>query len=222
MQRKSPLATGETYHVFNKSIADYVIFNTDSEYDRMIAAIQYYRAENKNLSFSRFIKLSQGENNLIEISARDTKVKTKIVEIIAYCVMPTHFHLVLQQLQDNGISVFMNNILNSYSKYFNIKHKRKGPLWEGRFKNVLVDTDEYLFHLTRYMHLNPVTASLTDRPGMWKFSSYNEYILGDNINERICEYRHRFDIKPKRYKKFVEDRISYQKELAKIKHLLFE
>jgi putative transposase len=78
--------------------------------------------------------------------------------------MPTHIHLVLRQLKDGGISKFMSNILNSYSRYFNIKHNRKGPLWEGRFRKVLVGSDEQLLHLTRYVHLNPVTACLVDKP----------------------------------------------------------
>lgn len=223
MRRKNPLVTGGTYHVFNKSIADYIIFNTDSERERIITAIRYYQVEKNNSSLSRFIKLNQGENNNLNKSfIKDVKGKTKIAEIIAYCVMPTHIHLILQQLQDNGISVFMNNILNSYSKYFNIKHKRKGPLWEARFKSILVDNDEYLLHLTRYIHLNPATASLIDSPDIWKASSYHEYISENDSNSRICEYQHLLDIKPEQYKKFVEDRISYQRELAKIKHLLIE
>ena len=61
------------------------------------------------------------------------------VEIIAYCIMPTHFHLVVKQLKEDGISFFIQQILNSYSRYFNIKTKRKGPLWEGRFQNVIIE-----------------------------------------------------------------------------------
>ncbi|MCM8795996.1 MAG: transposase [Candidatus Omnitrophica bacterium] len=149
-------------------------------------------------------------------------INDKRVEIIAYCIMPTHLHLILKQLKNNGISVFMGNILNSYSRYFNLKHKRKGPLWEGRFKNILVKNDEQLLHLTRYIHLNPVTASLVSNPEDWNASSYREYLQQVQAVEKICKYDDILEIDPVSYKKFVEDRISYQRDLAKIKNLIFE
>jgi putative transposase len=148
--------------------------------------------------------------------------KEKLVEIIAYCIMPTHLHLVLKQLEDNGISIFMNRILNSYSHYFNIKHERKGPLWEGRFKHILVEKDEYLLHLTRYIHLNPVTAYLVNKPEEWFASSYGEYLQDVKKDDKICKYSEILEIEPKSYREFIEDRISYQRELAKIKHLVMD
>ena len=220
MLRKNPLVIGETYHIFNRSIAEFQIFNTDHDFRRIVAVMQYYQAKNHHFKFSHFIKSK--ELNLTDIINDNIKDKEKIVDIISYCVMPTHIHLILRQLSDSGISIFMNNVLNSYSKYFNIKHNRKGPLWEGRFKSILVDNEEYLLHLTRYIHLNPTTASLIDNPGLWKASSYHEYISEKKTNNRICRYQHILEIKSEHYKKFVEDQISYQKELAKIKHLLLE
>ena len=111
-------------------------------------------------------------------------------------------------------------VLKSYSKYFNKKYKRKGPLWETRFKNVHVDTDEQLLHLTRYIHLNPVTALLVKKPEDWNFSSYKEYLR--ESPRKICEFEEFIPIEKNEYKLFVEERIDYQKELAKIKHLLLE
>jgi putative transposase len=116
----------------------------------------------------------------------------------------------------------MKNLLDSYSKYFNLKVKRKGPLWESRYKTVLVETDEQLLHLTRYIHLNPVTAYLINKPEEWKFSSYLEYLGEINDREKISEYEEFLEINPKDYKIFVENRISYQRELNKIKKLTFE
>ena len=136
--------------------------------------------------------------------------------------MPTHFHLIVKQLIDKGISNFMNNLQNSYSRYFNTKHKRKGPLWEGRFKSVLVKTDEQLIHLSRYLHLNPVTAHIVKKPEQWTMSSYREYLLTEDLNNKICKFEDILDIKRDTYRKFVEDRISYQRELAEIKNLLLE
>ena len=134
--------------------------------------------------------------------------------------MPTHLHLVLKQLMNKGISLYMGKILNSYSHFFNIKHQRKGPLWESKFKNVLVEDDDQLFHLTRYVHLNPVTSFLVEKPSQWHYSSYLEYI-SKNKNQRIS-CTDLIEISPIEYKKFVEDQISYQRELAKIKKVILD
>jgi len=205
------IVTGEVYHVFNKSISEFKIFNSESDFLRIKNVIRYYQIEKQPVKFSEF------EERKVKNYTFNNK---KLVEIICYCLMPTHIHLVVKQLIDLGISKFMNNILNSYSRYFNIKHNRKGPLWEGRFKKVLVETDEQLLHLTRYIHLNPTTAYLVDKPIDWEYSSYKEYI--SDCNERICKYEDIIDIKPDAYKTFVEDRISYQRELAKIRGLILE
>ncbi|MBL7081581.1 MAG: transposase [Candidatus Omnitrophica bacterium] len=220
--RKDLLVDEKVYHVFNKSIAGFKIFNNNSEFSRMTAIIRYYQREKPQIKFSKFIRSTKTK----EVYSNKPYVllsnKEKLIQIIAYCLMPTHVHLILKQLKEGGISIFIGNLLNSYTRYFNTKHKRKGPLWEGKFKNILVDTDEQLLHLTRYIHLNSVTAHLVDNPEEWSASSYQEYLLKVNSNDRICEYDDILDINPISYRKFVEDRISYQRELAKIKELLIE
>ncbi|MDP2922405.1 MAG: transposase [Candidatus Omnitrophota bacterium] len=216
--RKDLLVVGEVYHIFTRSIADFKIFNNDDEFSRMLGVIKYYQCEKPAVKFSRFITLEENMQNNIRKDL--SSEKEKLVTIIAYCLMPTHLHLILKQLKQNGISIFMSNILNSYTRYFNTKHKRKGPLWEARFKSVLVEKDEYLSHLTRYIHLNPVTASLIDKPEDWFASSYREYI--EKNAEKICQYDDVLQANPISYKQFVDNRISYQRELAKIKQYLFD
>jgi len=218
--RKNKLVNGEVYHIINKSIAGFRIFNNDSEYSRIIDVIRYYQRKKPPIKFSRYMK-----TRIEQVHDSDNAPltdKEKLVEIVAYCIMPTHFHLVLKQLTKEGISTFMNTVLNSYTRYFNTKHKRKGPLWEGRFKSVLVNSDEQLLHLTRYIHLNPVTAYLVDKPEEWSYSSYNEYLLKANDKDRICKYDKILNIEPVSYRGFVVDRASYQRELAKIKGLLID
>ncbi|OGD56514.1 hypothetical protein A2V71_02455 [Candidatus Berkelbacteria bacterium RBG_13_40_8] len=220
--RKNALATGEIYHVFTRSIADYVVFNNDSEFEHMRQLIKYFKTEN-DVKFSDFLELKivsqEGFNNACDIIHKD---KEKLVQIIAYCFMPTHIHLVLKQLKENGISKYMKDILISYTRFFNTQHKRKGPLWEGRFKSVLVESDEQLLHLTRYIHLNPVTAKLINKPQNWRYSSYSEYLGEVTDNSTICQFDNLLEIKSKSYSKFVNDQISYQRELAKIKKMLLE
>ena len=215
--RQHSLEEGKIYHIFNKSIAGFKIFNNDSEFSRILDVIRFYQASDRKISFSNFVRTTADNKDSFFNSNQNN---IKLVEIIAYCIMPTHFHLILKQLVEDGISVFMNNTENSYARYFNLKHKRKGPLWEGRFKNVPVESDEQLLHLTRYVHLNPVTAYLVNRPQDWGASSYGEYILDKDSN--ICRYSHILNIEPKSYQSFVRDNIAYQRELARIKDLMLD
>src|SRR3989339_7490 len=218
--RKTPLVESQIYHIFTKSIAGFRIFNSDYDFERMLAAVCFYAVENPPSKFSLFI---ENRSNLEEVKSQALSVDSvKIVEILAYCLMPTHIHLVLKQLKPGGISKFVNVILKSYSKYFNVRYKRKCPLWEGRFRSVLVETDEQFLHLTRYIHLNPVSISLADNPEDWKSSSYEEYIGRVEDKNRICAFYDYLDMDQSSYKKFVEDRIDYQKELEQIKHLIIE
>lgn len=220
--RKDVLVEGGMYHVCTKSIAGFNIFNNDNDFERMRQSAKYYKFVN-DVKFSDFISSKaiqvEGFNNLIEMKFKE---KDQIVKIIAYCFMPTHIHLILNQLSKNGISEYMCKVLNSYSLYFNNLHKRRGPLWESRFKNVLVKDDEQLLHLTRYFHINPVTAHLCDSPDDWQFSSYKEYLSKEKEINFLCQFNDLMDIQPSQYRKFVNDRISYQRELGKIKKLILE
>jgi putative transposase len=146
----------------------------------------------------------------------------RLVDIIAFCIMPTHVHFALRQLTEGGISMYMGNVLNSYARYFNIKYRRKGPLYEGRFKSVLVESNEQLYHLTRYIHLNPVTAGLADKPEEWKASSYNEYTSRIEKSEKTCKFDDLLNIDPHSYNEFVMMRKDYQKELSRIKGLVID
>jgi putative transposase len=213
--RKVALGTGKMYHVFTKTIAEYKIFNNEKEYQRMVKIINYYKFEDQILKFSKFDIKKEVNNNKFSH-------KEKNIDIIAYCIMPTHVHLILKQLKDGGISIYMSKVLNSYTRYFNVKHKRKGPLWESRFKNVEIETDEQLLHLTRYIHLNPVTNFMVDDPACWVPSSYNEYTNNIKKDERICNYEGIIDIDPLFYEEFVINRIAYQRELSIIKSHLLE
>jgi len=210
----------KVYHVFSKSIVEFRIFNNETEFQRMTDITWYYQTKKPPIKFSWFNDLDEKNKHKIkeDIASKDA---TKLVDIIAYCFMPTHVHMVLRQLEEKGISIFMKNILNSYTRYFNSKHNRKGPLWEGRFKKVEITNDEQLLHLTRYVHLNPVTAYLVDKPELWPASSYREYVAKEN-KKGICTFAPVLDIMPDGYKRFTEDQISYQRELASVTKHLFD
>lgn len=216
-RRRDPLAVGEYYHVFTKSIAGYVVFNDRDEFIRMEALLDFHRIAKPRTKFSWVDRFKKTGIN----SAVPERQAEKLVRIVAYCLMPTHIHLFLQQLMENGISLYLGRLLNSYARYFNMRHKRKGPLWEGRFKNVRVKTDEQAIHLSRYIHLNPTTAALVSQPYEWEYSSYHEYLSTDP-GEALCEFKHLFAMSAEHYRAFVETRQSEQRSLAMIKHLLVD
>jgi putative transposase len=97
------------------------------------------------------------------------------IEIVTYCLMPNHYHLLVHLLTDD-LSGMMQPFSLSYTKAINKRYARVGSLFQGRFKAVHVDRNEYLLHLSRYIHLNPVAATLVQRPEDWAFSSYLEFI----------------------------------------------
>lgn len=217
--RKEPLVNGCYYHVFSRSIAKYEIFNDAEEYFRMLDILRLYRFTDFKYRYAKFKELEvQTQNAIIYDLENNSSV---MVEIVAYCLMPTHIHLLLKQIINHGISKYLGKILNSYSRFFNERHKRTGPLWTGRFKSVLVKTDEQLLHLMRYLHLNPTSAGLVDNPQEWSFSSYRESIDPNN-KEGFCSFGDLFDLSPAQYEKFVLNQKAYQRELALIKNLLID
>ncbi len=215
--RKDKLAEGSVYHVFTKSIAGYVIFNTQQEYNRMMECVKFYKMGKPVVSFSRFYEYTTEKQKVVSKALKGEEE----IEILAYCLMPTHLHFILKQNKEKGISFFMKNLLSSHTRYFNKKHGRKGPLWESRFQNVLVKDDIQLLHLTRYIHLNPVTAHIVEDPEDWLHSSYKEYLDSVGV-ERVCKFEDLIDITPDEYRKFTIDQIGYQRELADIKNLVLD
>lgn len=213
--RKVTLSVGEYYHVFTKSIAGYEIFRNDHEYERMLAVLRFYQSAKKGIKFSWSLK------DRLTFYKDATYKSHGRVQIIAYCLMPTHVHLFLRQVTENGITEYMRLALNSYARYFNVKTKRHGPLWESRFVSARVGTDAQAFHLTRYIHLNPVSAGLVESANRWKHSSIHEYLDRSKTNG-FCEFREIVPAPPAQYKKFVDDRQDYQHQLQLIKKCMFD
>jgi putative transposase len=126
----------------------------------------------------------------------------------AYVLMTNHYHLIVETPQKN-LSRVMHFVNSSYTTYVNIKRKRSGHLFQGRYKAILVDKDNYLLELSRYLHLNPVRANMTQKPEDYPYSSYRSYITGDRESIvspdtvlRMLTPRRREA--PGRYRNFVE------------------
>lgn len=214
-----PATTGEIYHLMSKSISGYRIFNTAKDYQYFTYALQYFSLEDPPVKFSYFVK----NNKLVKEQGIDFALSELLsssksaVKAISYCLMPTHFHVLAKQSSENGITNMMRCALNAYTRYFNIKHERRGPLWSGRFKKVLITTDEQLMHVTRYIHLNPVVAGITDKAESWPYSSYKLFIDRNGIHDPWFEIEETTDFTSEQYRTFCEDHVSYQRDLALIK-----
>lgn len=223
--RKVVLAPEQVYHVFNRGVAALPIFLNLKSYFRFLDLVDYYRFSNTPFSFSQLMSLPKEERGKILVGLR--KENAIHVEILVYCLMPNHFHFLLKQITDKGISVFMANLQNSYVKYFNIRNERAGPLFQSMFKAVRIETDEQLLHVSRYIHLNPSTAYIVEPEKLedYKWSSLKAYLdedfNGDNYSVNPKAVLDFFK-KRKDYLRFILDQASYQRELNKIKHLTLE
>lgn len=208
--RLIPLINGQFYHVYNRGVEKRRIFENRRTYTRFFQAIKYYQLDGPKPKFSNFTQYKTFEPN------KDKK----IIDIICYCLMPNHFHFLIKQLKEGGISEFISKLTNSYTKFYNVKFNRVGPLFQGQFKAVLVETEEELVHVSRYIHLNPVSSFLVKKPQDYEWSSYNEHLNGEGIckKEEILN----FFKSVAEYKKFVDNQISYAQNLELIKHQLID
>jgi putative transposase len=212
--RKTILVTGEVYHILNRSVQRLPIFQGKRECNFFLEAMEYY------LQVKPPVKLSLYKINKDKFNIR--RDKDSLVRVIAYCLMPNHFHLILKQLTEEGIKKYIQRLTNSFAHYYAKKHESSGHIFEGNFRAIRVVDDEQLWHLSRYIHLNPVKGYLTEKPEDYPFSSYRIY-LGEQkpgfvdvslVMENFSS--------PTRYKVFVEDRKDYQRVLEEIKLFALE
>ena len=105
--------------------------------------------------------------------------ETLSFKLFAFCLMPNHFHL-LMEVKNISNSIVMQRLLTFYTKYYNKKYKKIGHLFQGRYKSILCEKDNYLLELVRYIHLNPFRAGLVNKPGDWQWSGHKEYLEGNS------------------------------------------
>lgn len=179
MTRKFKFSVGEYYHVYNRGTDKRIIF-MDEEDRLRFSVLLYLCNSHRNIVF-RDIPIGEAYG----FERGDT-----LVDIGAYCLMVNHFHLLIREKEDNGVSIFMQKLLTSYSMYFNTKYKRSGSLYEGPFRATHVSEDRYLKYLFAYIHLNPVKIidpqwkenGISNRVvakeylSKYLYSSYQEYL----------------------------------------------
>ncbi|MEK7460156.1 MAG: transposase [Patescibacteria group bacterium] len=150
MIRNIDLSIGEYYHIYNRGTDKRTIFLNHHDYNRF-KALLYACNSATPVDISKHFREGRSFVEIFEIDRGET-----LVDIIAYCLMPNHFHFLIRERSEGGIQKFMMKLSTGYSMYFNNKNKRTGALFESRFKAKHADTDEYLKYLLAYIHLNPV------------------------------------------------------------------
>lgn len=143
MPRKNAIreyGAGEYYHVYNRGASKMDIFREPQDYAHFLSLLKGY--------------LTPGEK--INSAGNIVPNYTDRIELIAYCLMPNHYHLFVYLLETDGLVGLMRSIMTSYSMYFNHKYKRTGTLFEGRFLASRITGDAYFWQVSRYIHLNPL------------------------------------------------------------------
>lgn len=181
------------YHVYNRASGERKLFRDNSDRQYFLDLLQKHLAENYD---------------------EDNPAKTFPVEVVAYCLMGTHFHLLLYQEEDTeAITGYMRSVSTAYSMYYNRRYKSKGYVFQSRFRASHISTEAHLAHITRYIHLNPT------RYDKWPWSSYGDYI-GETDRDWIHNERLQGDAdRGVRYRGFVaewanKDRRLQHKEVA--------
>ena len=185
MSRLLAFAPGEYYHLYNRGVDKRKIFLDKADHERFISllylcnsGIPLHRSDHLNLPLSQLLSITK---------------ETALVDIGAYCLMPNHFHILVHELSEGGISLFMQKLGIGYAMYFNKRHERRGTLFEGKFKAKHIADDEYLKYLFAYIHLNPIGIiedgwkehRITHKKkaeeflASYPYSSYRDYADGD-------------------------------------------
>lgn len=199
MLRRTPLITEETYHVYNRGAAKQRIFTTERDCDRFMSLL-YLANSDKSINYRNVWSKYKGRS-LTDFFREESRAPA-LVEVLAYALMPNHFHMVLRQKTEEGVTKFMRKLATGYSMYFNAKYEHSGVLFQGRFKSSHIGTDPYFRYIFSYVHLNPLDIAM---PG-WKdgvisspnkarkfladyrYASYRDYCVGERPERAILAY----------------------------------
>jgi putative transposase len=223
MQRKISFSINEYYHIYNRGTDKREIFN-DSRDHRRFCALLYACNSSIAVNISEHFQKGRSFLELFDIERGDS-----LVDIIAYCLMPNHFHLLVREKTEGGVARFMAKLSTGYSMYFNSKNDRSGALFEGRFKAKHVDSDNYLKYLYAYIHLNPIKIidskwkeeGIKDRVAAldflkdYEYSSYFDWQGATRPEAKILnrEAGPEYFAKQKDFNDFVNEWISFKKEM---------
>ena len=148
--KQPQFADNEIYHLYNRGVEKRIICTDDKDRVRFIKSLQVFNTTAPATNLHR--------DSLFEVELQTGKLPhgKPLVEILAFCLMPNHYHLMARQISKNGITEFMRKLGTGYTNYFNLRHDRVGHLFQGRFKAIVLEKEAHFVHLPHYIHLNPL------------------------------------------------------------------
>jgi len=171
--RKDPLVTGLYYHIYNRGVDKRDIFTNHSDLERFVLSVK---------EFNSVEPIGSIKDRLLEKNSHSDVGRPKpLVSIACYCFNPNHFHFILKQEVDGGISEFFKRLLGGYTKFFNLTHARSGALFQGRFKSNLIDKDDYFLKIRPYVHMNYMAHNIPKDKEHLILSSEKEYDTGNFV-----------------------------------------
>lgn len=170
--RKTPFVPGEFYHIYNRGVDKRDIFNDTQDLNRFLQSMSVFNATEPSGSIFEQQHIKKGV----------PPASSELVHIVCYCLNPNHFHLLLEEVAENGISEFMKRLGGGYTKYFNERYERSGSLFQGRFKSIHIDSDSYLKSLSAYINLNNLVHKITSSLVR---SSWGEYVNNSDSKNKI-------------------------------------
>lgn len=185
--RKFQFTLGSYYHICNRSNNEQSIFLDEKDYARFLFYVLFYQApvpfNNLGRQSSYFVKHSMF--NISKETFQDVILKRR-VEVNNFTIMPNHFHILVQEKSEKGISLYLQRIQNGYAKYFNTKYKKRGHLFQGAFRAIPVETDEQLLYLSAYIHRNPRELKQWENKEInYPWSSYQDLAENNRWGELI-------------------------------------
>lgn len=198
------------FHAQNSGVERRMIFEDEKDCKRFIDTLNHYKSSIPSSRFA-FRKRAKGEK---------PADNSPLVEIISYCLMPNHFHLLLREFQPRGISKFLSKVSNSYTKYFNARNKRSGSLFKGRFKSVSVPKEQ-IAEVSRFIHLDPLAKKIVRDINKFPFSSYYE-LAQDQKGITQKAFLLSFFPEANGFINFTTDFSAYQSGLENIKKLTLD
>jgi REP element-mobilizing transposase RayT len=232
---KTEFANDEYYHIYNRGIDKRDIFVDDLDYKRFLLSMNLLNdVENGLMHIWKDAKRMEKDlkTNLVVTDKNQSRVdprldlrerlnnRNKLIEIVCYCLNPNHYHFILKQKEEKGVQKFMQKLGIGYTMYFNKKQKRSGSLFQGKFKSIHIDSNEYLLYLSAYVNQNHFIHGYKDKN--WQYSSYLDF-----VGERNGVLCNKADILDQfgsvdEYKEFVENNSLYLKEKKELEKYILE
>lgn len=217
--RKVQFVTGEYYHIFNRGADKRSVFGGKYDYGRFLQSMEDFNTiEPIGSIFENSFRKRAHKRAQLGNPVSKLKKGKPLVSFVAYCLNPNHYHFVLHQLVDRGIEKFMHKLGLGYTKYFNQKNRRSGVLFQGPFKAIHIDSNEYLLYVSAYVNLNNRVHKLGN--GVSK-SSWDEYVNG---RAKFCDkgvIQDQFK-NFSEYRDFAQSALKVMLERKEMEHLLLE